>query len=347
MLVPSKEGKACDAVLRLIEICAGAKRSGLWHPELEEDGPPVDLRVMVGSREYAIEHTLLQPYPDRIRYGAAFNRIYKFIQKRIPSPLPGFVHYELYIPIQINLPKGKKRSEQALQNLLEWTISSALRLHDRRRDVPPAGYFLNNSIRGRPDGFEQDFELFRWPDGLPSKREPGALFMGFSALEDDEQPFKHALDEAFDKKFPKLNGCKRLGVRTVLVLEVFDPPFGHRQHIGSLLSNLLTQRTDCPDEIYLVEPHEGVIRWWVWPIKRDVHHWPVAGVPVLEGSFFPLGERPPNEMSEWYRQFNYSLEDPKHIPLDWHPAFFKEEELNNLTENKVTRPSYRHGSGYQ
>lgn len=341
MLIERNEGKACDAVLKRIEICSGETRSDLWHPELEQDGPPVDLRVTVGTQEYAIEHTLLQPYPNRIEHGATFNAIHKFIRGRIPIPLPGSVHYELRIPIQVSLPRGKKYREQALQSLLEWVVGTAQQLHDRRWEVPWEGPLINNYIKGKPKNFEQIFELYRWPDGLPTQRTPGVLSMAFSASEHIEQPLKDSMREAFAKKFPKLFDCNQCGARTVLILESLESPVGHHQYISNVLPDLLAKRTDCPDEIYLVEPFDDKLPWWIWPLKRDEHHWPTADLPSPGGSYFPLGQRPPEEMSEWYHYFHAPLGASNHIPLEWHPAFFYDADLANLTQNKVKRPPDR------
>ena len=332
MLVAKKEGKACDAVLKRIEICSGATRSNLWLPEIEQVGPPVDLRVTVGTQEYAFEHTLLQPHPDSISDVATFNTIHKFISGQTPSPLPGSVHYQLRIPNHVSLPKGKKYREQALNSILEWVINTAQQLHDRRWEVPWEGTFVNNYIRGNPKDFDQVFELFRWPDGLRTQYTPGVLSMTFSAEENIEQLLKNSMSKAFARKFPKLNACEKLGTRTVLILESIDRPVGHHQYIGNVLPDLLARRTDCPDEIYLTDPFDGTLPWWIWPLKRDELHWPIAGLPRLNGSYFELGKRPPEEMSEWYRQFHFPLGGSQHIPLEWHPAFFLDEELSNLTE---------------
>ena len=323
--------------MKRIEVCSGDTRSNLWLPEVELVGPPVDLRVTVGKQDYAIEHTLLQPYPDRISDGAIFNEIHQFIRGRVPNPLPGPVHYQLCVPIEASLPRGRKNREQALESLLEWIVSTAQKLHERRREVPLSTIVVNNFIKGKPEYFDQNFELFRWPDGLQTPYTPGALSMAFCAPEDFKQPLKHSMSKAFAKKFPKLHECKKLGARTILVLEGLDLPVGHHKYIGKVLPDLLAQRADRPDEIYLVEPNDGSIRWWVWPLKRDEDHWPVAGLPTSSGSFFSLGERPSEEMSEWYRQLNGPLGVSQHIPLEWHPAFFEEEELSDLTRGKDER----------
>ncbi len=75
MLIPNNEGKACDAVVRHIELCTDEKRSGIRHPERDGDGPPIELRLKVAERDYAIEHTLLQPSENRIKDSAAFKKI--------------------------------------------------------------------------------------------------------------------------------------------------------------------------------------------------------------------------------------------------------------------------------
>ena len=162
--------------------------------------------------------------------------------------------------------------------------------------------------------------------------------MAFSAPEHIEQPLKNSLGEAFANKFHKLYGCKQLGARTVLILEGIDLPVGHYQYIGNVLPDLLAQRTDCPDEIYLVEPFDADLPWCIWPLKRDAQHWPTAGLPNSGGSYFPLGQRPPEEMPEWYRQLYAPFGVSNQIPLEWHPAFFREQELCDLTKNRVRRP---------
>ena len=135
MLIQKNEGKACDAVIRRFEALTGKTRSLVRFPERDGLGPPVDLRVKMGTEEYAIEHTLLQPYRNRIKYGARFNTINKFIRERIADSLPGSVYYQLNVPIDVSLPR-KKHRDKALLNLVEWILATAQRLHERRRLIP-------------------------------------------------------------------------------------------------------------------------------------------------------------------------------------------------------------------
>ena len=340
MLIPRNEGKACDAAVRHIEVCTGKTRTNVRLPEKDGIGPPVELRLTVGAQEYAFEHTLLQPYRNRIKYGAVFDKINKFIRERISDPLPGSVYYSLNVPIDVSLPRKKKNRDQALQSLVDWILQTAQRLYERRHYISwpspfPPYIGVNNSIRGIPDGFECAFELFRWPDGVPTHREPGALGMRFRPPDDIDHPLRGALKEAFAKKFPKLYDCKAQGARTVLVLEGIDLPFWPSKFIGNHLPALLAESTDPPDEIYLVEPDREMM-WRVWPVKRDGEHWPNVGMPELGRPYYLLGQRPAQDLCDWYREFNwpYALWPP--ILPEWSPAFFKEEELVDLTRSHAT-----------
>ena len=47
---------------------------------------------------------------------------------------------------------------------------------------------------------------------------------------------------------------------------------------------LLTERTDSPDEIYLVETYTN--SWWVYLMKRDDDHWPNIGMPQWDQTMY-------------------------------------------------------------
>ena len=338
MIIPKNEGKACDAVVRHIELCTGDKRTDIRFPEKDGHGPPVDMRVQVAGRDYAIEHTLLQPRESQIKYSAVFRDIKRFIQERICGPLPGAVYYELHLPTQVSLPKGKKNRDRALNNLAEWILSTAQRLHERRGEYPPS-FFVDNTVKEVPDGFQDEFDLLRWPDGVSVRRTPGSLGLRFSALDDSEDLLRKTLSTAFDRKFPKLHQCREQGARTVLVLEAIALPIGHCQIIGNHLPALLEQRSDPPDEIYLVEPRTYETMWWIWPVKRDGEHWPALGMPENGRPYFPLGQIPTERYSQWHRDLNGPFEIWPQIPLEWSLAEFEEEELNDLTQSRAASAS--------
>lgn len=50
MVIPNREGKCCDAVIRQIERATGTKRTVVSDPELTGEGPPVDFALRWATR---------------------------------------------------------------------------------------------------------------------------------------------------------------------------------------------------------------------------------------------------------------------------------------------------------
>src|SRR3546814_9321087 len=72
MRVEKNEAGLCEAVIRLLEADVGACRHDVRFPEVDGIGPPVECRFGLGKRRYAIEHTLIEPFANYNRTGAAF-----------------------------------------------------------------------------------------------------------------------------------------------------------------------------------------------------------------------------------------------------------------------------------
>ena len=81
MVVPKNEGRVCDAVVRTLEKWTREPRSDVRHPEKEGGGPPVDLRLKLGSQEYAIEHTRIESVGNQITTEFVARRITEYIKK--------------------------------------------------------------------------------------------------------------------------------------------------------------------------------------------------------------------------------------------------------------------------
>ena len=61
------EGKACDVVIRSIEMREGGSRQELRFPEQEQHEHPVELTCLIGNRHFAFEHTGIELFEDQIR----------------------------------------------------------------------------------------------------------------------------------------------------------------------------------------------------------------------------------------------------------------------------------------
>ena len=134
MVVPNNESKVCEAVIRVLEKWTGETHADVRHPDKEGSDPPVDMRLKLGTQEYAIEHTRIEPYQNQIETDVVVNRIIHHIRKNIPHPFPGPAYYELQFPIDVSFPRGKARRDRALKDLVEWVRAKEQILHDRNSD---------------------------------------------------------------------------------------------------------------------------------------------------------------------------------------------------------------------
>ena len=183
LLVPNREGKCCDAVVRHIERARGCARTHVRDPEKTGGDGCVDLLVTVGDQAYALEHTIVQPFPNRIGLANAYHFITACIEQWFPLPLPGSAFYELHIPLDIRLPGRGKKGERRLAALREWIDAKVDILQARApaRPPPPSPYFdALDRISGRPCGWSCGFTVAR------SRTE--------SSLRESPDPLVHTLE---------------------------------------------------------------------------------------------------------------------------------------------------------
>ena len=274
------EGKACDAAVRCLELRSGVARSDVRHPERGRIAPPVDLRLRLGAREYAIEHTLIEPYDNHIKAGVAFKEIIAYVNASIDDALPRPAYYELHVPIDVRLPNRKAERGKALAKLVDWIVAGARTMEERnagRRVSWRSPRRSDDHVKGAPAHFNCEIELLRWPDSALIRRRPGHLVMRPICPDRPEERRRRRLERAFSRKCPKLHACKAEGARTVLVLESGDIALTRFDLFGSQLPAVLAERLDAPDDIFLVET--GIDPWWVWRMKQDDDHWPAVGMP--------------------------------------------------------------------
>ena len=204
MVITDREGKCCDAVIRQLERAAGTRRTGVTDPVCTGEGPPVELRATVGSREYALEHTRILPFDDRIAAAKPFQDIRASVAEWFPEPMPGDAFYELYLPLGVRRPGLGKRGERGLRALHDWIRSKIDELQARapgRCRRPPHGYEFDYAS-GRPDGWDGEFTLARSSEGVVPPREAGSLAVFVGSPVESESPFIENLRRAFENKWP-------------------------------------------------------------------------------------------------------------------------------------------------
>ena len=125
------ERKACDAVLRVLEQRSGHRRAELRFPEEDGRGPPVDLRVRLGNREYAFEHTRIEPFTHYIRTGTRFSQLVRPIEEALEGTLPGPAEYVLRFPLDPSLHASGARFTAQVTALIGCIRTEAAFLYQR------------------------------------------------------------------------------------------------------------------------------------------------------------------------------------------------------------------------
>lgn len=337
MIVPNREGKCCDAVIRHIERSRRTLRKNVVDPERTGGTARVDLQVTVGDQVYALEHTRIQPFKDRIDMATQYRRIRDSVNTWFCDPLPGPAFYELHIPAGVHPPGRGKVGKQRLASLRDWIKKSMAALDVRAPGRPrslPDVYFMD-SESGKPCGWRCEFTLARSNDAIVySLREAGSFRVYIGNPNDPKRLFTDELRKAPNKKCPKLAQCKEEvdGIRTILVLEVIQPPFGYDQYISECLPSLIEKCPTPPDDIFLVCPASFPF-WQVWVIKHGENHWPDERMPMPHKGYHspqPVHQGYPPELAAALATTNPSPE----IPAEWEPYFPAEDELTDLKPAK-------------
>ena len=256
----SHEGEACDAVIRRIETRAGAKRQNMRFPEKENHSAPIELVCSIGSVDYAFEHTIVEPFAGHINLNIHAPNQLKPIKDALSDFFPKTEDFVLHIPLKAleNLKGGPLKAVQ--QGIITWIKRTAttLPIADVDRYIVP---FSPVSIPDVPF----TVHLHR---SKPLNQE-GVFSIIHVSGDTIETMRLDRLREAYNKKLPKLwtwhNDC---GARTVLILENNDVQLTNLQLVADALVNIEQNRSDLPNEIYLVMTCTGRT-WFVSAIRID------------------------------------------------------------------------------
>ena len=270
MAIQNNEGKACDAVVKLLEKRTRKDRADIYHPEKNGIGPPVELRLKLGTQSYAIEHTRIEAFEGQIHTSEKLGRFIYPVINELSGTLPGPAVYDLYFPTNAHLGVRANQRDKIRSDFVEWVREHAQCLHEKNPDTPTKEqnpYGFEEQYRAKPHGFPYEVTLQREVHWSISSRLYGVLSVSKVAPKDVEAQRAVRLQQALERKCPKLQRCKEDGARTVLVLEDGDIFLSNHVLIGKRLAELLGNHADLPDEIYLVKT--ALDRWNVWPMKYD------------------------------------------------------------------------------
>ncbi|MDE0716757.1 MAG: hypothetical protein OXH64_02335 [Rhodospirillaceae bacterium] len=242
-----------------------APRADLHFPDRgDRTEKRVDVCVRIGEKRYVLEHTRIDPFENAVGIGKAFSDFVTPIEDRFSSTLPGPAHYGLTLPLDHRFEK--RLLTRAQEEIIDWVSVEAKRLYEKAR----ASKFLTKpttTAREFPGLIPYSVRLSCTLMGEPSDNATGQFYAVRATDTDlEKQRFKR-LCRAFTDKFPKLEQCKDRGARTILVLENNDNFLSNSVTIRESLNRAAEERTDLPDEIYLVWAPPKTATWYLFPMN--------------------------------------------------------------------------------
>jgi hypothetical protein len=256
MLKPN-EGKTCDAVIRRLEARESCTRSHLCRPEIDWPEFPIELAFALGKEIVAVEHTLIEPFAGHQQMEAQAEQFYTPIKTALANHLGNDSLFQLHIPVNAFSGRKKKRVKKIQNALVEWVKTTARTIPKR----PHPDYKANGTGPIEVERVPFTVALYRYQPPII----PGQFFEIRHVVKDLEKERIARLTTAIENKFPKLAQWKHdCGARTVMVLEVIDIQVTNPSLVMDAYLPLVKNRTDTPDETYLVAT--GFEPWHVWPI---------------------------------------------------------------------------------
>jgi hypothetical protein len=255
MVLRYNEGRACDAVLRLIERRAGGRRQGIRLPQRESHKYRVEFACNICGQLYALEHTGIEPFSGHMQLDAEARRRIQPLVDRVAPLLPQTEEFELQAPLDGIMQLDGKALDRAHDLLAEWIIERAPTL-----PIAPIGRYLameNSSI----PGLAFPVRLHRMaPIGL-SKR----FYVNISVADLEQRRLARML-KALSDKCPKLYGWKaEHGARTVLILEQNDICLTNPHYVTDVLLAAEREISNPADEVYLVTT--CMDPWRIFPLR--------------------------------------------------------------------------------
>jgi hypothetical protein len=262
MTMPQHEGKACDAVLQMLEARAGAVRRNLVVDTPRSRG--VEVVCTIGAKRYALEHTSIDSYPEKRLDDVQFIAVMGPLESELSHKglLRPDCYYSAAVPVHA-FAGLKPRDLPGLRDALRtWIIKVAPTCCPEYR-----GHNLYLSAKPPAVPVPIGLNCTLWPA-------MGDTFtIARFAPTNLEELRRLRLREAIQKKGPKLQAERNAVAVAVLVLEDFDSAMSNPVLVGQSLRVELEKAPYEIDEAYLVCTHFAD-SWTVFNIKKGDAYWP-------------------------------------------------------------------------
>lgn len=259
MQIGFNEGKACDAVLRRIELLSGAMRTSLRWPEREHHAAPVELVCNIGGQQFAVEHTGIEPFEGFMRLQSDALTHFRPLEARVARGIPDEEFVQLDMPLKATEGLRGNKLKKVQDALAAYVLATVPTL-----PIAAAGRFANHVHRARPVGVPFEIALHRWPRDRHAKK----FDIVQNVSSDLEAGRRERIERGCRKKYPKLAAWKASGARTILVLEDCDIQLSGEGVVAEAL--LQAERAiggPLPDEVYLVTTFTS--KWFGHIVRVD------------------------------------------------------------------------------
>ena len=119
-------------------------------PEKDHVGPPVELRLKLGTQEYAIEHTRIEAFEGEIERWVALECLVGLVEKAVCGKLPGPAIYNMSFPSDSVIRVSKSDLKKYQEILAEWVLETALHLYGKiqgRNEKQITGFHQGKALR--------------------------------------------------------------------------------------------------------------------------------------------------------------------------------------------------------
>ena len=263
---------ACVTCAAVLGTRTGREFSVTDLPDLRERSEPaVDLVVASddGSVQIAIEHTIVEAFPEQIRDGREIDGLLSELPTELAGRLPVRGRFDLSLaPYAV---RGARKKDLAV--MTDWILRVAPELEM----CPPTSVAPRHCAYAEPPTLPVPATLYRW-DMAPH----GVLRAIEGTTEDQRRGLlRKSVEQSLDAKLPKLSAEKRRGCMTALVLERVEIALMNIPAITEALKEAIGDATTPraePDWVLLFETEFGPTRT-VSVLKEGASWWPDVGPP--------------------------------------------------------------------
>lgn len=251
-----RERKICEAVVRTLEAREATARCGGFSPEELPaqylDCERVDWVASIGTKQFALEVTLVQAMPDRIYQTEHLKRLFEPIITELDGRLPSPGTYELVIKPGVLSGIENAKLPALRQCLTEWIRRVAPNLGTQ----PPSHF-----TRETPTGVGIEVALYRFP----TRRNDGCFRVAYAMPQNlaDEQRFP--VQKALERKLRKLLRWQAKNAKAVLIVETRDIALSDEHLVAQMLAERLRSRSVAPDHVFITDT--AVPQWAVYVVN--------------------------------------------------------------------------------